>query len=443
MNDGQVMRSMMRDDAYRVVRVLGEGQGGRTELVTLDGERLLVRKRIPSPLGNASAWAALMGQRAPGLPFVESIYQMPDELVVVYSYVEGTSLRDTVKSEGPLMPQRAASVICDVCEAATMLHRRDIVHRDITPNNVILARDRAYLVDLGIARQHAEGQRRDTTTLGTWGFAAPEQYGFAQTDARSDVYSLGRLLGYALTGIVPGDDGYETRLAERTRIPYALAMVVARASAFEPSARYQSAEALARAVQAAVGAVETPAQAKKPLATTVEHAANSVLELPTAEEKSALVGSDELLGSVGPDGTIINPGPNEPPRAVASRVTVARVTDKVGGRRFGDAPLPLRIAFIIAAAGAALWELALVVVIFTSITARNPPWGPAQYAMSVVTGVAPVLFMHEFYQALTQEGPYARKRGVVGLLLQRTCIIIAITFFLMVVAAIVLPGQKT
>jgi len=84
--------------------------------------------------------------------------------------------------------------------------------------------------------------------LGTYGFASPEQFGFAQTDARSDVYSLGRLLGYMLTGVYPDDKRYGQLLADPHVVPSQLKSVIDRACSFEPSARIQSADELRRAI---------------------------------------------------------------------------------------------------------------------------------------------------------------------------------------------------
>ena len=91
-----------------------------------------------------------------------------------------------------------------------------------------------------------EGASKDTTSLGTWGFASPEQYGFAQTDARSDVYSIGRVLGFALTGVRPDDEAYEQILKKHLdNAPTKLVHAIARACSFEPSARFQSATEMA------------------------------------------------------------------------------------------------------------------------------------------------------------------------------------------------------
>ncbi len=139
----------------------------------------------------------------------------------------------------------------EVCEAAEALHVRNIVHRDISPANVIVAADGAHLIDLGIARLRVEGVSKDTSKLGTWGFASPEQFGFAQTDARSDVYSIGRLLGYMLTGVRPDEEAYEKALDDQAKVPPAYRAVIDHACAFEPSGRYQSARELSAALQAA------------------------------------------------------------------------------------------------------------------------------------------------------------------------------------------------
>lgn len=250
MNDEQVMHAMGIDDAYRVERVLAQGAGGVTELVTLDGSGPFVRKRIPSKLARRGVWATLVECDCARLPHVEATYEMPDEFVVVCDYVPGENLEQLVAARGRFAEKDARELALQLCEAVGALHAHGIVHRDISPTNVIVAADGAHLIDLGIARFRVEGATRDTTQLGTFGFASPEQYGFAQTDARSDVYSLGRVLGYLLTGVSPSDaEKYEAALADPALVSAAMRRVVARATAMEPSARYQSAEELARSLE--------------------------------------------------------------------------------------------------------------------------------------------------------------------------------------------------
>lgn len=236
------------DDSYHVERVLAEGPGGVTELVTLDETGPFVRKRIPIKLARRGVWATLVECDCPRLPHVEATYEMPDEFVVVCDFVPGDSLEQVVAARGRLGEEQACRIVSQLCEAVGALHAHGIVHRDISPTNVVMAADGAHLIDFGIARFRVEGATRDTTQLGTRGFASPEQYGFAQTDARSDVYSLGRLLGYLLTGVLPDTDDYERALADESAVPARLRRVVERASAMEPSARFQSAGELAAAL---------------------------------------------------------------------------------------------------------------------------------------------------------------------------------------------------
>ena len=239
---------MSIDDVYRVERVLARGAGGVTELVTIDGAGPFVRKKIPNELANQGVWSLIESCGCARLPKVEATYSLPDQFVVVYDFVPGQTLEELVVAKKRLVPEEAASLAADICEAAAALHSRGVVHRDLSPRNVIVAADGAHLIDLGIARMRVEGASRDTTSLGTRGFASPEQYGFAQTDARSDVYAIGKLLGYMLTGLQPDGGEYERALGDADATDSRLAEVVARACAFEPSSRYQSAAEMARAL---------------------------------------------------------------------------------------------------------------------------------------------------------------------------------------------------
>ena len=270
---------MSLDDTYRVEQVLARGEDGITELVTIDGAGPFVRKKIRQELARRNVWSALTECSSPRLPRVEATYELPEHFVVVYDFVPGRTLSKVIETDGPLTSESAVSLGIELCEAAEELHRHGIVHRDISPNNIVVAANGAHLIDLGIARMRVEGASKDTTSLGTWGFASPEQYGFAQTDARSDVYSIGRVLGFALTGIRPDDETYEQALkAILEHAPAKLVHAITRACSFEPSARFQSAndmaEALAGSSQPKTDRASSDAsqQADKAKATTRTHA---------------------------------------------------------------------------------------------------------------------------------------------------------------------------
>lgn len=245
MNDKQVLHAISIDDVYHVERVLSNGASGTTELVTIDGAGPFVRKKIAIELANPVVWSLISALDCARLPKIEATYSLPDKYVVVYDYVPGQTLEELVVGKGRLEAEEAVSLVTDICEAASALHSCDVIHRDLSPRNVIVAADGAHLIDLGIARRRVEGATRDTAFLGTHGFASPEQYGFAQTDARSDVYAIGKLLGYMLTGTEPDDNAYELLLSNPAVVQPCLAACVQRACAFEPSARYQSTEQFA------------------------------------------------------------------------------------------------------------------------------------------------------------------------------------------------------
>lgn len=251
MGDEELLRSLQIDDSYHVERVLAKGEGGRTELVSGPDGGLFVRKRMPLPLANRGVWERLAGERGPRLPRVIATYELPDEFVAVCTWIEGVPLPDLVEERGAFHPVEAASLVGELAEALSWLHERGIVHRDVSPSNVVMAADGAHLIDFGIARLRSDDATHDTTLLGTWGFAAPEQYGFAQTDARSDVYALGRLLAYLVCGELPGTPAFDERLADADVVPPELRAVIDRACAFEPSVRYRSVLGLARAAREA------------------------------------------------------------------------------------------------------------------------------------------------------------------------------------------------
>lgn len=246
-DERSVLEAIEKDDAYQVIRVISDGASGRAELVMRGSDGPFMRKKYPLGFANTDVVARIKQLDEPLLPRVIEDYELPDCYVVVRDWVTGMSLEESIV-RGRMAAPEAIAMMDDVSRAVGALHSVGVVHRDLTPGNIILARDGAHVIDFGIARIHVDNAMHDTTHLGTWGFAAPEQFGFAQTDARSDVYSLGRLLGYVLTGIRPDDKRYEAALNDRRMVDPSMRAIVQHASAFEPSARYQSVGDLARAL---------------------------------------------------------------------------------------------------------------------------------------------------------------------------------------------------
>jgi eukaryotic-like serine/threonine-protein kinase len=177
---------------------------------------------------------------------------------IVMEYVDGRTLRDIVKTEGPMSPRLAMETMADVCAALDFSHRHQIIHRDVKPANIMITRTGAVKVmDFGIARALGDGQAAVTQTaavIGTAQYLSPEQARGESVDARSDVYATGCVLYELLTGEPPftGDSpvavAYQ-HVRENPRPPSAvnprigpvLDAVVLRAMSKNPANRYQSA----------------------------------------------------------------------------------------------------------------------------------------------------------------------------------------------------------
>ena len=276
MDDDRVMHGMGIDDSYRVERILAEHRGFKTELVTLDGAGPFVRKKIPLDRVNRGVWAALPSCGCLRLPQLVATYELPDAFAVVCSYVPGETLSTRVRQQGALSTREAVRIAHDLCEAAGALHAQGIVHCDIAPSNIVLAADGAHLIDLGIARMVSDPVPAQAEGLGTRGFASPEQL-FDRPDARSDVYAIGRILGFIVTGARPDDEGYAFSLADTAAVPPALCAIIERASAYERGERYASAAELMRALDG----LELEERARRDPATA------SVVPAPSSSADSA------------------------------------------------------------------------------------------------------------------------------------------------------------
>lgn len=315
MDDTQTMHAMGIDDAYHVEQVLARGPRGVTELVTIDGVGPFVRKKIPTVLAQRGVWSALGGSTCPRLPRVEATCELPDCVAVVLDYIPGLTLEQAVAERGRLQQNEAVSLAQQICEAVQELHRLGILHRDLTPANIIVADDGAHIIDLGIARPLTDtaNRNRDTTALGTYGFASPEQYGFAPTDVRSDIYSLGRILGFMLTGVYPDDTRYTPLLSDDLHVTPRLRAIVERATAFEPSARYQNVTQFARALTSPVDpvdsyvpayAVQRPASNGNPRRRTVIAIAVAVIAVIAIVAAAVLI--PRWIAGAGSDGGATN-----------------------------------------------------------------------------------------------------------------------------------------
>lgn len=178
--------------------------GPQTSLCIYEPSKVLyVVKRVPIEIKSYYERIAKTKSRS----LVKPLYltQEEGELCVVSEYVSGESLSARLR-RGVLLPKEALRMIISVCEGLSELHRQGLVHRDINPNNILLTSDGdVRIIDFGILRSFLAEKSTDTVILGTPGYAAPEQFGFSQSDARTDIYAVGVLLNVMLTGSLPSE----------------------------------------------------------------------------------------------------------------------------------------------------------------------------------------------------------------------------------------------
>lgn len=178
--------------------------------------------------------------------FVES-FSNESMLVNVREYIEGVSL-DVYAVENDLSREQITEICMKLCDILSGLHHRaePVIHRDIKPQNVIITSDddgalrNVTLIDFDIARKYNSESDTDTRFFGTQAYAAPEQYGFSQTDARADIYSFGVLLRCLLTG--------STRKNDNVTVYKPLAAIIDKCTAFSPDDRYSDIDQVKKAL---------------------------------------------------------------------------------------------------------------------------------------------------------------------------------------------------
>jgi eukaryotic-like serine/threonine-protein kinase len=252
-------------DRYEVGRLLGAG--GMAEV--FEGrDRLLARRvaikvlqaqiaRDPSFLirfkREAQAAASLSH------PNIVAVYDTGSEdgtHFIVMEYVDGRTLKEVIRAEGRIYPERAAEICQDVCSALVAAHARGLIHRDIKPANVMLTPDgKVKVMDFGIARATtSETITQTAAVVGTAQYISPEQAQGQTVDYRSDLYSLGCCLYEMLTGTVPFTGATPVAIAYRhvredptpprqlnPDIPAPLEAICLKAMAKLPDNRYQTA----------------------------------------------------------------------------------------------------------------------------------------------------------------------------------------------------------
>ncbi|MBR6548011.1 MAG: serine/threonine protein kinase [Clostridia bacterium] len=221
---------------YQTIAVLK--QTPTKQIVRLRHNRLntdLICRRFT---GKCDVYKLLLGVEHPNLPKVYEAVCRDDNCIVLEEYIDGITVHDIL--QGDLYSVNGAkSVGLAVCDALSVLHSLGIIHRDIKPENIMVTNQgQVVLMDLDAARIYKPMQAGDTAILGTVQYAAPEQFGVGQSDARTDIFAMGVLLNVLLTGVHPSSDMAKGKIKK----------IVEKCIQMEPSKRYQTAAQLKNAL---------------------------------------------------------------------------------------------------------------------------------------------------------------------------------------------------
>lgn len=181
-----------------------------------------------------------------GIPKTYRIFEENGEVYLVREYIEGMSLAQMVLQKGGISEAEICRISRKICQTAEQFQNPDepMIHRDIKPENIVVtAGGEVVFIDFGTMRSYKKDGSRDTFVVGTRGTAAPEQYGYTQTDQRTDVYAIGQTMLYMVS------ESYEMNQLSECAVSRRMKKIIEKACSFEPDKRYGDAAQLRRAVE--------------------------------------------------------------------------------------------------------------------------------------------------------------------------------------------------
>lgn len=181
-----------------------------------------------------------------GIPKAYRIFEENGEVYLVREYIEGMSLAQMVLQKGGISEAEICRISRKICQTAEQFQNPDepMIHRDIKPENIVVTPgSEVVFIDFGTMRSYKKDGSRDTFVVGTRGTAAPEQYGYTQTDQRTDVYAIGQTMLYMVS------ESYEKNQLSECAVSRRMKKIIEKACSFEPDKRYGDAAQLRRAVE--------------------------------------------------------------------------------------------------------------------------------------------------------------------------------------------------
>lgn len=200
------------DRKYEVIKIIGQGGMGRVYLCkNINLDTLWAIKEVPKEVKSNVNFLAepniLKKLKHPGIPRIIDIFYKNDNLYMVEDYIEGENLKEYIKRKGSLNAEEICNIALEIGKIVSYLHSFNppIIHRDLKPSNIMITPEgEVALIDFGISRVYKPGQESDTVYIGSKGYAAPEQfYGTGQSSVQTDIYALGAVMYFMLTGKAP------------------------------------------------------------------------------------------------------------------------------------------------------------------------------------------------------------------------------------------------
>lgn len=195
---------LYQGEIYEEIAELGVEDGRRTTLHRSEKGLILVCKELTDEL--LQVYKELQKRPHPNIVQILGFCVNKEQSAVLLEYFPSVTLEEKLVQQGKLSLVETENIMLQVCSGVYSFHGLGIVHRDLKPSNILVdIHGVAKITDFGISRFYKKNQNSDTRILGTPGYAAPEQFGFAQTDERADIYSLGVLINRMLTGKLPNE----------------------------------------------------------------------------------------------------------------------------------------------------------------------------------------------------------------------------------------------
>ena len=221
---------LVKETATGILCVLKWGRNRQTEF--LRNEMEIMKKMADRKLS--------------GTPKAYRIFEENGEVYLVREYIEGMSLAQMVLQKGGISEAEICRISRKICQTAEQFQNPDepMIHRDIKPENIVVTPGgEVVFIDFGTMRSYKKDGSRDTFVVGTRGTAAPEQYGYTQTDQRTDVYAIGQTMLYMVS------ESYEMNQLSECAVSRRMKKIIEKACSFEPDKRYGDAAQLRRAVE--------------------------------------------------------------------------------------------------------------------------------------------------------------------------------------------------